>query len=388
MTSENRKLIESAESAALEVLLHNSKGPFLDLPRTAGWGYPEPYTRDLLISVLGIAVTKNAKLLQSVRNFLLMLAKNQSEKGHIPSLVHEKDDRGASDTTPLFLIAVAIFRKVAKEPLFLENSVIKSLLWMEYQSPTDRILVAQQPTTDWRDEQWVLGYGLYVNTLVYTYLRLFGNKKRARNLRTDMNRFIITAGDANPQLYEGLAISHKPYYALWSYKIYNSERLDLLGNSMAILSGIASPKRAKAIINWVESSCGSMRNNKELSVDLPPNFFPFIAPGDAVWLPRYTDFNQPGNYHNGGIWPFITGLYIAALVADKKYDLAEDKLLELTRLIKTARNKDLKFGFNEWYKAQDGKPMGQDWQTWSASNYLYAAKCVEEKSTPFFDEIR
>jgi hypothetical protein len=32
--------------------------------------------------------------------------------------------------------------------------------------------------------------------------------------------------------------------------------------------------------------------------------------------------------------------------------------------------------------------MGQDWQTWSAALYLYAAKCVEEKRTPFFDEIR
>jgi hypothetical protein len=32
--------------------------------------------------------------------------------------------------------------------------------------------------------------------------------------------------------------------------------------------------------------------------------------------------------------------------------------------------------------------MGQDWQTWSAALYLYAVNCVEEKRTPFFDEIR
>jgi len=51
-------------------------------------------------------------------------------------------------------------------------------------------------------------------------------------------------------------------------------------------------------------------------------------------------------------------------------------------------NKNLKFGFNEWLKAQDGKPKGQNWQTWSAALYLYAAKCVEERRTPFFDEIR
>jgi glycogen debranching enzyme len=97
---------------------------------------------------------------------------------------------------------------------------------------------------------------------------------------------------------------------------------------------------------------------------------------------------QARGLHNGGIWPFISGLYIAALVAAKKYDLAEQKLMALTKLVKIARNKKLEFGFNEWYKAQDGKPMGQDWQTWSASNYLYAARCVAEKKTPFFDFVR
>ena len=43
--------IELAKEAALQILLHNAQGPFQGLPRTAGWGYPEPYTRDLMISV-------------------------------------------------------------------------------------------------------------------------------------------------------------------------------------------------------------------------------------------------------------------------------------------------------------------------------------------------
>ena len=60
----------------------------------------------------------------------------------------------------------------------------------------------------------------------------------------------------------------------------------------------------------------------------------------------------------------------------------------LTGCIQISTNKSLNFGFNEWIKAQDGKPSGQDWQTWSAALYLYAAKCVENKTTPFFDDIR
>jgi len=380
--------IEEAKKAALEVLLHNAQGPYHGLPRTAGWGYPEPYTRDLMFSILGIAVSENQTLLESIRRVLETLAKNQTARGHIPSLVHDKDDRGSSDTTPLFLLGVGIFRKVSGEPNFLKEAVEKALTWMEYQSPSDRYMVAQQPTSDWRDEQWVTGYGLFVNTLVYSYLRLLGQNTRADMMRHEMGRFTITGRTIHHHVHEGLVVKHKPYYAFWSYKIHSSERFDLLGNSLAILSGIASPTRAKEIISWIEEECVGMRKRGELAVDLPPNFFPYIKPKDPDWLPRYEIFNKPGDYHNGGIWPFICGFYVAALVAAKRYTLAREKLVVLTQSIKISNTGKVDFGFNEWIKAQDGKPMGQDWQTWSAALYLYAVKCVEENKTPFFDEIR
>jgi len=123
-------------------------------------------------------------------------------------------------------------------------------------------------------------------------------------------------------------------------------------------------------------------------VKLPPNFFPYINPDDPDWHPRYEQFNNPGEYHNGGIWPFICGFYVAALVAAKRYTLAREKLLILTHCVQLSVSDNVEFGFNEWIKAQDGKPMGQDWQTWSAALYLYAAQCVETENTPFFDEIR
>jgi hypothetical protein len=388
MYTENWKEIEQARKAALEVLLHNSHGPFQGLPRTAGWGYPEPYTRDLMFSILGIAVSGNKKLLDSIRRVLITLAKNQTEHGHIASLVHNNEDRGASDTTPLFLLGVGIFRKVTGESDFLEQAVEKSLLWMEYQSPSDRYLVAQQPTSDWRDEQWMTGYGLFVNALVYSYLRILGRNERADKIRQEMGRFTIADGKTHHHAHEGLVVKHKPYFAFWSYKIYSSERFDLLGNSLAILSGLASPTRADEMVSWIEEECAGMKKRGELTVDLPPNFFPYIKREDTDWLPRYELFNKPGEYHNGGLWPFICGFYVAALVAAKRYTLAKEKLIALTHCIKTSTSGTVEFGFNEWIKAQDGKPMGQEWQTWSAALYLYAVKCVEEKRTPFFDEIR
>jgi hypothetical protein len=388
MNTRDLKEINEAKQAAIDVLLHNSHGPYSGLPRTAGWGYPEPYTRDLMFSIFGIAVSENKKLLESIRKVLETLAKNQTEHGHITSLVHDKEDRGSSDSTPLFLLGAGIFRKISGEKDFLHSAVEKALTWMEYQSPSDRNMIAQQPTSDWRDEQWVTGYGLFVNTIVYSYLRILGKNDKADRMHSEMSRFTITSGSIHKHVHEGLVVKHKPYYAFWSYKIHSSERFDLLGNTLAILSGIASPSRAEEMISWIEEECGNMRKNGELAVDLPPNFFPYINPEDPDWHLRYEIYNKPGEYHNGGIWPFVSGFYVAALVAAKKYTLAHEKLMALTNIIKLSNTAKVSFGFNEWIKAQDGKPMGQDWQTWSAALYLYAAKCVEEKRTPFFDEMR
>jgi hypothetical protein len=117
------ELIERAKEAATEVLLHNAHGPYRGLPRAAGWGYPEPYTRDIMISSLGILTSGNQRLIKSLRKALEAAAQNQSRLGHVPSLVHDPDDRGASDCTPLFLMAVAIFRQVTGQPDFLESAV-------------------------------------------------------------------------------------------------------------------------------------------------------------------------------------------------------------------------------------------------------------------------
>ena len=388
MRKNNNELIEKAKEAALEVLLHNNHGPFRGLPRTAGWGYPEPYTRDLMISSLGILTTKNEKLIKSLRRVLENLAKNQSPYGHIPSLVHDPEDRGSSDCTPLFLIGVGLWRKVMNEPDFLEEAAKKALVWMEYRSPTNRIIVSQLPTSDWRDEQWVLGYGLYVNTLVYIYLRLFGLNELSEKLKEHMGRFTVKGDRQNRHVHEGLVLRSKPYYALWSYKVFRSERFDLLGNSLAVISGIASHTRANHLIAWIETECKAMREGEDLAVDLPPNFFPYVRPEDPDWMPRYQKYNQPGEYHNGGIWPFICGFYIAALVAAGKIILARKKLIALVELVKQSRVAEVEFGFNEWHRAQDGTPQGQDWQSWSAAMFLYAAACVEQEKAIFFEDIK
>src|ERR1035438_8423485 len=199
MDDESLVSVDRAKEAALRVLLHNARGPFQGLPRTAGWGYPEPYTRDLMISALGFLATGNEELADALRCTLVALAKNQTARGLIPSLAHDPDDRGAVDTTPLFLYGLALYRKSANLPEFLNQAAQSALKWMQYQSPDDRVMVSQLPTSDWRDEQWGMGYGLYVNTLVYAYLKLYGEHESADQLRGLMNRLEVCGEAKNPQ---------------------------------------------------------------------------------------------------------------------------------------------------------------------------------------------
>jgi hypothetical protein len=384
MNIETVSAVETAKQAALQVLHHNVRGPFFGLPRAAGWGYPEPYTRDCLICALGILVSGDQTLIASLRNVLEALAQNQSVHGHIPSLVHDPENRGASDTTPLFLMALSFFRNVTGEADFLNDAMRRALTWMDYQSPGDRLLVAQLPTSDWRDEQWVLGFGLFVNTIVYTYLRSLGYTEKADLFRHQLGRPVFQSHQQRPNRLEGLAIRRKPYYALWSYKVHCSERFDLLGNSLAIISGVATRSRARRIILWVENECDILRTHGELVGELPPNFFPYITEQDPDWHARYQIYNRPGEYHNGGVWPFTLGFYVAAIVAAGFPELAWRKLAVLTKFVRNARNSSLAFGFNEWVRARDGVPCGEDWQSWSAAMYLYAAACVEQKRVLLF----
>ena len=369
--------VQTARRAALEVLLHNATGPYDGLPRTAAWGYPEPYTRDLLIAALGIFASGNEELLHSLRRVLETLARNQSARGMMPSLVHDPEDRGASDTTPLFLLVLGMFRRFTGEMDFLDDAADRALRWMDYQSIEDRELVGQQPTTDWRDEQWVLGHGLFVNSLVYGYRKLLGMDARAEAFRIDANR---TDG-------RGFVTAGQPVFAMWFCKVLRDKRCDVLGNSLAILTGLADPVRAREMVTWIEAGCADLRASGELAPDLPPCLFPYVRPTDPDWHARYEIYNHPGHYHNGGVWPFVCGFYIAALVAAGQLEIARTKLDALTALVKLPRTGHPpagSLGFNEWCRAQDGLPAGEDWQTWSASMYLYAAACVEAGKPLYF----
>ena len=101
-----------------------------------------------------------------------------------------------------------------------------------------------------------------------------------------MSRLHVREEGRSAHVHDGLVVPHKPYFALYSYKVYHSERFDLLGNCLAILTGIASPSRARRLIGWIEAEVKNLHETGQLSLDLPPCLFPYIRPEDPDWRPR------------------------------------------------------------------------------------------------------
>jgi hypothetical protein len=146
------------------------------------------------------------------------------------------------------------------------------------------------------------------------------------------------------------------------------EWFDSLGNLMAILAGVADAQRAAAILDFI-----SRRKVDEWPVR---SLTPAVQPGDPDWRDYYGTLNTPHHYHNGGVWPFIGGFYVAALVAAGRCDEAAIALQKLAELNQRGE-------FNEWHHGETGDPMGVKDQAWSAGMYLFAYECVRRGRVEF-----
>ena len=79
---------------------------------------------------------------------------------------------------------------------------------------------------------------------------------------------------------------------------------------------------------------------------------------------------MPHHYHNGGIWPFVGGLWGRLLTWGTKRRYAENALTKLATLCHAGM--DQEWEFTEWAHGLSGRPMGKAFQAWSAASYAAA----------------
>jgi len=152
-----------------------------------------------------------------------------------------------------------------------------------------------------------------------------------------------------------------------------SWRCDVIANVMAFLSNVLDADHARTAFRFM----WGVGVNEPYPV---ANLYPTVQPGDPDWKPYYTVnmLNLPHHYHNGGIWPFIGGMWVRFIHRLGLHDVASHELYKLAQLNRLGMHDE--WEFNEWAHGQTGRPMGKRFQAWSASSYIHA--CHELQLSP------
>lgn len=147
-------------------------------------------------------------------------------------------------------------------------------------------------------------------------------------------------------------------------------RCDVYANVLAYLMNLLDADRARTAFRFMWGA----------GVNEPwpgANLYPVVQAGDPDWRAYYTVnlLNLPHHYHNGGIWPFIGGMWVRFIHRLGFHDVACRELVRLARLNQLGI--DQEWEFNEWAHGQTGRPMGKAYQAWSAACFIRACQEIE-----------
>lgn len=287
--------------------------------------------------------------------------------------------------------------------------MLRALNWLEYQDSNECGLLEVHEAMDWADLFANRYNSLGPNVLWYAAWRAVAAMQRALGESGEAQQAAARADDIrfkiNTLLWVGAevekdmewvqnhrkewlypiqltatALQERPYFLPYmAFRDY-ADRFDSFGNLLAVLTGLASLAQSNRILDYIESA----------GINQPwpiRAIYPAVQPGEPDWREYYRlrNLNLPHQYHNGGAWPYLGGLYVAALVKAGRHNEATHQLQRLTEMNRLSRTADEEWDFNEWHHGQSGKPSGFRGQSWSAAMYVYAHDCVTRGAAGVFD---
>ena len=369
-------------------------------------GYPHVWACDSVITSLGALLSPGHE--DCLRISLATLAGQQSELGAIPNNVSVATGRldhtnaGSVDSNLWFILGHAFQHRATGNTAFLRSqwpALEKALLWLRYQDSNGCGLLEVHEAADWADLLANRFNILYDNVLWYAALRAMAEMADA--LGADGAPYGALADDVRHKIRIVLWVGEEskaewgpgcPGHTEWKHTLSQVDPVlvkrpfflpyvafrdfgdycDVFGNLLAILLGVANPAQEKRILDYL--------HQVGIAEPYPVRVLhPVIHPGNKDWREYYrnNNLNLPEQYHNGGIWPFVGGFYVAALVkAGRMHEarLQLEKLAEVNRL-----GVEEEWEFNEWCQGRTGRPMGYPHQAWSAGMYIFAYRCVAEE---------
>ncbi len=333
-------------------------------------GYKGVWSRDSFITFLGASLVKDRDFKKTFKKSLEILGDYQSKKGQIPNAVLNFDrktpqvDYLSIDSSLWFIIGHYIYKKRYKDEAVFhkyKEHIDNALTWLSYQDISEDIMLDQLPTTDWQDA-FPQRYGQTINTqaLYYYVLKLVGKKELAKKLKFNVNRK------------KGLRLWNGEHYWAYRWKNHNKYKeigdwFDSLGNLLAIVFGLASKGMSEKILAYIKSQ----------RIDYPfpvKSIHPVITKRSEYWEDYYMDCEagKPHHYLNGGIWPYIGGFYVLALIKMKKFEEAKEQLDKLAESNLRGNT------FPEWIDPIRWKTHGR-FQAWSAGLYILAHQSLKAK---------
>ncbi len=331
-------------------------------------GYNAIWARDSMISMIGASLINDGEFKKTFSKSIITLAEAQASNGQIPNCVDRWSERKGHvdfqtiDSTLWFLIGNHVYKERYYDDTLLKmykEKIQKAISWLESQDTGNIGMLAQLPTTDWFDA-FPHRYGYTINTqaLYYKFLNMIWDIDKAVKLKILVNK------NKENGLWE------KSYYYSYRWKNHGKYReigdfFDTLGNLLAIVFDLADKERGEKILSFIKKN----RINEPYPVKC---IFPPIKKNSKYWQDYYLDCEagKANHYSNGGIWGYIGGFYILALVKMGKLKEAEVELEKLA-----IRN--LTGNFPEWTNPITREHHG-NMQAWEAGMYILAYESINE----------
>jgi hypothetical protein len=386
-------LIEACRQKSLE-LLRTNLSPQGILAATPGAhaesrGYAAIFGRDAAVCAIGMALSGDALLEREAATGLVTLAGYQAKNGQIPKFVdlrrHEADFwyLGCIDATLWWLIALDFLdrrdRAAALRQRF-ASEVAKAIQWLEAQEHQRFFLLQQNEASDWADIMPRSGFVLYTNALWYCVKRLYG-LDRVLETRSNFNQLFHPFSSALSEYRRARLLTHYVkreaknrglYLSFVNFSFFGEEG-DVFGNVLALLCGLADGEAARRTLRALDRA--RVAEPWPVRVVCEP-----IPTGDPLWrayMSRHLQ-NLEWQYHNGGIWPFVGGFWVAALALAGESDRARAELAKLA-----GANALDGWAFNEWLHGRTLAPRGMRGQSWNAAAFIMALDAVGSGGTGF-----
>lgn len=371
--------------------------------KAAAQYYPDVWARDSMITALGALLVGEPAFDTAVRNGLTRMAETMTETGHVWNYIpHNGVPSGAInnaiDSNLWFLIGHGYYYRQRRDLAFVRQwlpAMERALFWLRCQDCDDDGLLESQEGADWADLFPNRNKVLLPNVLYYRALLDLaalreaagqdGTRYRAlaHGVREGL-RLLFWVEGSEERLAFALeqmrgrgewAYVYKQMHGLYWIRDYfmpyipfrqvPRDRFDTLGNLLAILFGVADGEQAGAILDYIYTR--GIESPYPCKACYPP-----IYPGDPDWRDYMLnrEYCKPHSAHNGGIWPYIGGFYVAALAASGRSDSALQQLVRLAEANRQGTQSE--WEFNELLHGESGRPIGAVDQAWSAGMYLFA----------------